>query len=82
MIQVKINPQSTRLDKAIVAEECQWNEISTLQDGIALYLKAVHSQKKLRETVSAWPLPGKASKRFNLNLAEQLPVQLPVLVLL
>ena len=71
MIQVKIHPQSKRLDKAIVAEGCQWNEISTLQDEIALYLKAVHSQKKLHETVSALPLPGNASKRINLNLAEQ-----------
>ena len=71
MIQVKINPQSKRLDKAIVAEECQWNEISTLQDEIALYLKAVHSQKKLHETVSALPLPGNASKRINPDLAEQ-----------
>ena len=75
MIQVKIhNPKSKRLDKAIVAEGsqgCQWNEISTLQDEIALYLKAVHSQKKLHENVSALPLPGNASKHINLNLAEQ-----------
>ena len=75
MIQVKIhNPESKRLDKAIVAEGsqgCQWNEISTLQDEIALYLKAVHSQKKLHETVSALPLPGDASKRINPDLAEQ-----------
>ena len=67
MIQVKIhNPEFKRLDKAIVAEGsqgCQWNEISTLQDEIALYLKAVHSQKKLRKTVSPFPLPGNASKR-------------------
>ena len=46
MIQVKINPQSIRLDKAIVAEGCQWNEISTLQDEIALYLKAVHIARR------------------------------------
>ena len=73
MIQVNIhNPKSKRLDKAIVADEgCQWNEISTLQDEIALYLKAVHSQKKLHETVSASPLPGNASKHINPNLAEQ-----------
>ena len=58
MIQVKIHPESKRLDKAIVAEGCQWNEISTLQDEIALYIKAVHSQKKLHQTVSASPLPG------------------------
>ena len=71
MIQVKIhNPESKRLDKAIVAEGsqgCQWNEISTLQDEIALYLKAVHSQKKLSKTVSPFPLPGNASK----HIAEQ-----------
>ena len=75
IIQVKIqNPKSKRLDKAIVAEGsqgCQWNEISTLQDEIALYLKAVHSQKKLHEIVSALPLPGNVSKCINLNLAEQ-----------
>ena len=72
MIQVKIhNPESKRLDKAIVAEGCQWNEISTLQDEIALYLKTVHSQKKLNETVSASPLPGNASKSVNPDLTEQ-----------
>ena len=71
MIQVKIHLESKRLDKAIVAEGCQWNEISTMQDEIALYIKAVYSQKKLHQTFSASPLPGNASKRINLELAEQ-----------
>ena len=44
MIQVKINPESSKTDRAIVAEGNEWNEVSTLQEEIAIYLKSVHSQ--------------------------------------